>query len=1245
VLVALPAGNAGEVPPALASELAALGIETVALARVQPLFDALAMPLPESPGKTPGNRAGTVSVAASAANPPAARGAAAPRRRWIVGAVAASALLAIAATGAVLLKPRGGSSYPARPELAEAPTAPAVQPSLPATAQPAPAPVRVALDPDHVPFVTAQERARIRDEYMKAPGYKALATSLWHMAFVASQASQEDADRAALKACEGLPLAGSRAESACDLYASGDVVVTRRGAPPMPAEPWLVRNPAIERPFTAAELPFLSASAKESGGKRYASASRSKAFVLSPARRWNFSADQASADDAVRRTLERCGYTSGVACMVVAVDDTFVVPTPTLAKPVGIYRPEAMPGVKPETRDEIARRLAGAPNSWNAVAVGAGGNVGIAVRADSEQSAFDGAMKDCAAHDSNCRIAVLGPFLVEPTDQGPNQVQAQNQAPTQNAEPHAAPSPQPAPPPAAPPAAVQAPKRAPVPYQFAEQNAPPAPAGPAAATPDQNQAPPQKQEPIPRETAEQNALPPLPAPAPAAPPAATPDQNRIQPPKQNPPPAQTARQNAPPPPHPASAPPAVQPQVQAQKSGGMQSLTEERNASAAPRLATAPTPASPTPATPRPATPTPATPTPAPSSHVALVPDRVPYVTNHDRARIRDEYMRASDYKALATNLLTIAFVTGQPSQEAADRAAMEACKNLAHGALRRNAADGRERACDLYASGNVVVTRRSPPSMPAQPWLVRNPAIEQPFVATSTPLADRKDLLGERYARAPGPKALAIARTGLSSFSGAASDHDEAMRRSLERCGFLTSTPCMVVALDDTFVVPIPALAKVVGLYRPEALSTLRPQARDDVARRLAGAPNGWNAVAAGTNGNIGTAIGARSEQSAFDGALADCARHDRDCRVLVLGPFLVEMIDGGRGQPRPQAPAQPVVQAQKQNQSLTGAHNASAPPRLASASGPTAAAPTGTALVPDLVPYIKPQDRTRIRDEYMRARDYKALAMNLSMIAFVSGQRSQAAADRAAMEACKNLTHDSTARERVCDLYASGNIVVTRRGPPPMPAQPWIIRNPAVEQPFVADLIPLVRVKERIANGYRKPGPRALAIAPTGSWSFVHDPSHDEAMRRSLQHCGFMASAACLVVAIDDRFVVPIPTLVKVIGVYRPESLVAVQPQARDEVARRLAGAPNGWNAVAVGAGGNVGIAIGAQSERSALDDAFVDCARHDRDCRILVLGPFLVELAQQTPGQAQRPAQALPPQAPSREYRATSRSEYRK
>jgi hypothetical protein len=598
---------------------------------------------------------------------------------------------------------------------------------------------------------------------MKAPDYKALATSLMHMAIVTGQPSQGDADLAAVELCKDLALtANSKADQTCELYASGNNIVTRRPRPAMPPKPWIVRNPAIERPFVASQLPSSADWIRGRLGKSYAGSSAAKALVMSPTGRWEFSFKQSSIDEAVRRSLERCGYLASTACKVIAIDDTFVVPIPTLAKVNGLYRPGALPGVAADARDEVARRLAGAPNSWNAVAVGAGGHVGIAAGAHTEQSAFDDAMKDCAAHDRNCRIAVLGPFLVEASNQSQNQFQAQNQTPQ-------------------------------------------------------------------------------PRPAPAAPLAA--DQNHIQPPNPDPIRRQKAQQNVPPP-APARAP--------------------------------------------------------VPPPQVALVPDRIPFVSAQDQARIRDEYVKAPGYKAIATSLLHAAFVSGQRTQVTANLAAVEACEKAGSGS-----AAPYDRICEVYAEGNTVVTRRKPPPMPAQPWIVRNPAIEQPFIAALTPLAPNKAHLGSAYAHISSPKALVIAPSGdWFSLGTKGSSHAEAMRRGLERCGFLNDTECHVVAIDDTFVIPIPTRATAVAFYRPEALSGVDAQVRDEVARRLASAPNAWNAVAVGATGHVGIVTGAPSEQSALDGALADCVKRDRDCRILVLGPFLVRLADRGSGQA--QQPAQ---------------------------------------------------------------------------------------------------------------------------------------------------------------------------------------------------------------------------------------------------------------------------------------------------------------------------------------------------
>jgi adenylate cyclase len=199
----------------------------------------------------------------------------------------------------------------------------------------------------------------------------------------------------------------------------------------MPPEPWIVRNHSVERPF-AADLAPLVSDKNKSKLTSYARASAPKAVALAPNGIWAFSSKRTSNDDAMRHSLERCSHATGQQCMVIAVDDTFVVPIPTLAKVAGFYRPEALFGIRPEQRDEVARRLAAAPNSWNAVALGTGGILGIAVSAGSEQSALETALADCAAHGgSDCRVAVLGPFLVEAM----SRVEAQNQGPRQAVAP------------------------------------------------------------------------------------------------------------------------------------------------------------------------------------------------------------------------------------------------------------------------------------------------------------------------------------------------------------------------------------------------------------------------------------------------------------------------------------------------------------------------------------------------------------------------------------------------------------------------------------------------------------------------------------------------------------------------------------------------------------------------------------------------------------------------------------------
>lgn len=397
VLLALPSQNAAEIDPALASELAAHGIDVLALSRVEPLFGALAMTLPGVPQRV--RRVRALGIKAPGAT-----------RHPFVWSAAAAMLVSIIAAGTVL-RDRYPGIIPiglAAPKSASLPSPP---PSPPIQVE------RAALVPESVPFISAEDQSRIRDEYMAAPGYKAVATSLSFMTFVASQPDQKSAGAAALAACEqrvSLSRPGLRTVHPCEVYAEGNVVVSRRQRPPMPATPWVIRNPAVERPFVAADLPLVKDEYKERAAKNYLKFARSKAYIVGPTGYPMAFWGESTPEEAIRRSLERCGHDENHACMVIAIDDTFVVAVPTLARAVGFYRPDALTAALPGARDDVARRLANATNGWNAVAVGTGGEAGIKVGAGSEQTAVDGALDECAKRDRDCRVAVIGPFLVEP---------------------------------------------------------------------------------------------------------------------------------------------------------------------------------------------------------------------------------------------------------------------------------------------------------------------------------------------------------------------------------------------------------------------------------------------------------------------------------------------------------------------------------------------------------------------------------------------------------------------------------------------------------------------------------------------------------------------------------------------------------------------------------------------------------------------------------------------------------------
>jgi len=82
------------------------------------------------------------------------------------------------------------------------------------------------------------------------------------------------------------------------------------------------------------------------------------------------------------------------------------------------------------------------------------------------------------------------------------------------------------------------------------------------------------------------------------------------------------------------------------------------------------------------------------------------------------------------------------------------------------------------------------------------------------------------------------------------------------------------------------------------------------------------------------------------------------------------------------------------------------------------------------------------------------------------------------------------------------------------------------------------------------------------------------------------------------------------KPVGFFRPATSAAIPPGLRDDLVQRLANAPGGWSAVAVGAGEKIGLMLKAGSEQQAIDGALADWAKQDCSSHVIAIGPFSVE-----------------------------------
>jgi adenylate cyclase len=280
--------------------------------------------------------------------------------------------------------------------------------------------------------------------------------------------------------------------------------------------------------------------------------------------------------------------------------------------------------------------------------------------------------------------------------------------------------------------------------------------------------------------------------------------------------------------------------------------------------------------------------------------------------------------------------------------------------------------------------------------------------------------------------------------------------------------------------------------------------------------------------------------------------------------------------------------------------------------ASTPSPSAGSGDKISADSIPFINERLRAYFSKEYSAAGDYKAFALNIGgFTGSALNQPNEEAARNAALDQCQKRA-DAAQSPRRCELYAVGNKVVYSHGNPPMPPQPFVRHDATTERPLASKDFPMLRdqAKNRVENIFLPAAKsRAIALGPGGQYFMVMGAlSVEEATRRSLESCGAFAGSACMIAAVDDNFVVPVPTLLKATGFFHAASNPSIVADARDDVVRKL-GDGTGWNAVAVGTAGRPGLGLKAADEQTAVTGAVADCAKHDSECHVIAIGPFTV------------------------------------
>lgn len=270
-------------------------------------------------------------------------------------------------------------------------------------------------DAAEVPFVP-DGRRRALDNYGRAEASKALAINvrgIFAMATrriddpIARRIAVEDCNRAVQRE---VPMI--REFDRCMIYAVGNDVIWSFRAPPLPPPPYVpATRPSPPITLDPATMPLL---VNENGRKNltehYLKSDRKRALVLG-INHFDWWSPSETDADAIKRNLQICGHVTGRPCVVYAVDEQVLVPTPQHYRVVDIFTPEALADLDAGQQQAVERYLVA--NDWRAIAAARNGRLGIVVGRASESAAAGDAVRECArAGGTECAVAAVGPFLV-----------------------------------------------------------------------------------------------------------------------------------------------------------------------------------------------------------------------------------------------------------------------------------------------------------------------------------------------------------------------------------------------------------------------------------------------------------------------------------------------------------------------------------------------------------------------------------------------------------------------------------------------------------------------------------------------------------------------------------------------------------------------------------------------------------------------------------------------------------------